>query len=426
VTTLVSGNGVPASPADSPVLSRDGTRVLFRTEEQLTGGDTDSLHDVYVWNSGVTSLVTGPGVTDIGASFPVAFSADGSRAYVRSVDQLLSADVDNAYDLYEWSGGTLRLLSPGPGVGASEPTFLAAADDGSHVLFATAEQLAAADTDVRLDVYERTATATTLVSAGGTGVDDIDTALVSADGSRAFFVTSEQLVAEDTDTALDVYERSAGETRLVSVGGGTGNVDLAAVSADGSRAVLTTGLSLVPADTEARADVYLATLEPDPPPSPPPPAPAAPPPAPPPPPPPSAATSEAVRAGAARPVRYRLTMDAAGAVRMRLICVGRPRATCAGTVRLTTRNRQLRQVLIGRGSFSFTKPAKPQLTIVLTPAGRRLVREGAQRQAVLVVSTRVPGAKPSAFSATVTLVRARAQAARGSPGAARERSPGLG
>ena len=40
---------------------------------------------------------------------------------------------------------------------------------------------------------------------------------VSADGSRAFFWTNEQLTSDDNNTVSDVYERSGGTTTLVSV-----------------------------------------------------------------------------------------------------------------------------------------------------------------------------------------------------------------
>ena len=45
----------------------------------------------------------------------------------------------------------------------------------------------------------------------------------SADGTRVFFTTDEQLVTADTDSSGDVYERSGGTTTLVSTGPAGGN-----------------------------------------------------------------------------------------------------------------------------------------------------------------------------------------------------------
>ena len=40
----------------------------------------------------------------------------------------------------------------------------------------------------------------------------------SSDGRRVFFSTAEPLVAADTDSALDEYERFRGHTTLITVG----------------------------------------------------------------------------------------------------------------------------------------------------------------------------------------------------------------
>ena len=54
----------------------------------------------------------------------------------------------------------------------------------------------------------------------------------STDGTRVFYTTTESLVSADTDTAVDVYERSGGQTALVmklhhSLTDGVGGMDIA-------------------------------------------------------------------------------------------------------------------------------------------------------------------------------------------------------
>ena len=48
--------------------------------------------------------------------------------------------------------------------------------------------------------------------SGGNGVAEAFFDATSADGSRAFFDTDEQLVAGDTDASFDLYERRGGTT----------------------------------------------------------------------------------------------------------------------------------------------------------------------------------------------------------------------
>ena len=114
------------------------------------------------------------------------------------------------------------------------------------MLYETEEKVLAQDTDADVDVYDSAGT-TALVSTGPTGGNgpvDAFFADVSEDGARAFFTTAESLVATDSDSVTDVYERAGGSTSVVSHGssGGNGpfNASFAAASADGATAIFTT------------------------------------------------------------------------------------------------------------------------------------------------------------------------------------------
>jgi hypothetical protein len=285
-TTLVSigptgGNSIPpvGGPATLDTISRDGTRAFFHTVESLVASDTDTVADVYERAGGTTTLIsTGPGASGgngpYGVSFAVA-SADGSRVIFMSDEALVDADADtclsgpcNLTDIYERAGGTTTLVSTGPtgGNGRFSAFLNAVSQDATHVFFSTAEALVSGDTDNNLfDVYDRSGGTTTQISVGPTGgngdysVNGVNG--LSADGTRAFFTTDERLVASDTDSTNDVYERAGGATSLVSTGPDGGNRTFAAtfadVSADGSRVFFKTNEPLVSADTDAGAsDVY--------------------------------------------------------------------------------------------------------------------------------------------------------------------------
>ena len=103
----------------------------------------------------------------------------------------------------------LELVSTGPagGNGAADSEFRGASSDGARVFFETDESLVSSDTDTRIDVYERSGGQTTLIStgpAGGNGDFGAGFADVSADGAHVFFATREALVSADDDTAQDV------------------------------------------------------------------------------------------------------------------------------------------------------------------------------------------------------------------------------
>ena len=104
----------------------------------------------------------------------------------------------------------------------SAANFFGAAADGSVVLFVTPDQLVPEDTDTAVDIYARRGAHLELVSvpapgAPGSGAGQISPRKVSADGSSVVFQTNEALSPDDVDEDNpDLYERSGGVTRLVS------------------------------------------------------------------------------------------------------------------------------------------------------------------------------------------------------------------
>ena len=250
--------------------SQDASRVFFQTDEPLVFDDANQREDIYERSGGITRLVsTGSGTGQQFDNWPVLedISADGTRAFFTTYDSLVVSDADSKLDVYERSAGTTTLVSTGPGAtGGSGPyvaTFAGASADGSRVFFITKEQLVNADTDAAEDVYERSAGTTTLVSTGPAGGSspafNAGFGATSQDGTRVFFTTADSIVSGDTDGSLDIYERSGGTTTLISVGtgaDGSDNVAFVGVTADGARVLFTTSESLIASDTDSTKDIY--------------------------------------------------------------------------------------------------------------------------------------------------------------------------
>src|SRR3954462_1862718 len=105
----------------------------------------------------------------------------------------------------------------------SSANFFGAAADGSVVYFVTSDQLLPEDTDTAADIYARRGADLELVSvpapgAPGSGAGQISPRKVSADGRTVVWETQQSLSPDDTDDGnTDLYERTGGETRLVSI-----------------------------------------------------------------------------------------------------------------------------------------------------------------------------------------------------------------
>ena len=202
-------------------------------------------------------------------------SVSGNRAIFSTDTALTADDMDSAKDIYAREGGTTTLLSTGStgGNGTFSPFVTGASDDLSAVQFHTREQLVPEDTDDQSDVYLNAGGSTSLVSVGTAfspvwGFRDH----IAEDGSRSWFIAEEQLTADDTDPYPDIYERRSGTTKLISrntpihrdfevfIPGG--DPAFVGASADGTRVFFKTENEVTPDDVDpnrcyvAEEDVY--------------------------------------------------------------------------------------------------------------------------------------------------------------------------
>lgn len=278
VTTVSVVEPPATEPQDAAYfegVSDDGSHVIFSSSAPFSTADSDGDRDLYDRSGGQTSLVSAP---ESGAPAPPDFggiSPDGSQVWFSTAEPLVGSDSDASVDVYERSAGQTTLVSvPAPGGNSNSDDIYFVNAVAGHVLMKTGAQLTASDTDADADLFERTAGQTLLVSAPGTGAAggsfEADFARVSNDGKRIFFTTYERLTDADNDADSDVYVRADGATTLLSPrSGGAGDtpeVSLDDISGDGLVAALGTTEQLTSDDTDLARDLYLSrTTLPDPP-----------------------------------------------------------------------------------------------------------------------------------------------------------------
>jgi hypothetical protein len=236
----VSGAVTGANVLGVALVSDDGSRVYFTATGVLAsnlGANGASAaagdHNLYVWTrdashpEGEMRFVT---KLDTGGNFQA--TDDGRYLVFATNDPLIDhgpqADTDTASDVYRYdaeTGELLRLSTDFDGEGGNEPgqdanftSVGAMSDDGSSVVFMTAESLALNDTNGTVDTYLWHDGRVSLISSGRPSDDQAAVlnnpfgsvpqiqAVISPSGNDVYFTTTAQLVPGDVDTVMDTYD----------------------------------------------------------------------------------------------------------------------------------------------------------------------------------------------------------------------------
>jgi hypothetical protein len=291
-------------PAIYQTASTDGSRVFFRTDEQLVDDDTDADADVYMYDTTLPdtdshnlTLITPPSGEPL---FGVVGGAsdDGHYVYIMSVTGSGNFGID------AWHDGTLTRVGevPSPtsltlGLGSTwniETMVTRVSPDGKSLLFSSESgaglngddhgscpagelpgcaevYLYRADTDTLTCVScnpdgTPPTTDATYIARTGTSASGTGTYLnhpVSSDGNRVFFETGEPLVPEDLNgKKFDVYEYDvpSGTLHLISSGASDDDSHFLDATPSGNDVFFTTNERLLRWDNDNSYDLYDARV----------------------------------------------------------------------------------------------------------------------------------------------------------------------
>lgn len=161
-----------------------GQFLVFASYAQLTANDTDAAKDVYRYDAEVGSLER----VSLGEE---GYSSNGNGAF--DADIAVGQRGESVKSQYELAN---RAIS----------------EDGSRIVFSSAERLSPAVVNGLTNVYEWHANEAaagggnvSLIS-GGTGETPAEDPVISPQGNDVFFVTTVGLVPQDTDGEADIYD----------------------------------------------------------------------------------------------------------------------------------------------------------------------------------------------------------------------------
>lgn len=271
----------PYAPGDPGVqgvlgMSDSGSTVYFVASAVLAAGASAGAMNLYVARDGAIEFIAELGSED-GGDWTASFEArtarvtpDGAHLAFLSTASLtgydntdaITGERDRELFVYDADEGRLVCVSCNPGgvrptgsasipVGTNsnyEPRILS--DDGSRVLFDSTDALVAADDNGKQDVYEYVDGRPQLISTGTSG-DASALVDISPQGRDVFFTTRSRLVATDRDDASDIYDARLG-------GGFPTPVGSLPCSGEACRGPLGSPAALAPVATASRVGEGLA------------------------------------------------------------------------------------------------------------------------------------------------------------------------
>ncbi|WP_426574637.1 DUF4214 domain-containing protein [Aquihabitans sp. McL0605] len=257
-TEVVSKNAAGAEADDTVMvkgISADGNRVLFESSATNLIAGPHTAHDLFIRDRKANTLeranVDPNGQLSEVYDYQASMDESGYRVAWVSADEKVWTR--NTF----YPGTTQRVDVSSAEVGANGISYQAAiSGDGNHVVFTSyGSNLIANDTNTWADVFERTvSTGTTVRASLGFGSSQAsknsNTGSVSKDGRYvAFLSDATDLVAGDTNLATDVFVHDLVNdvTQRVSLGAtsiqGNGHANSPHISADGQSVLFRSGAS---------------------------------------------------------------------------------------------------------------------------------------------------------------------------------------
>ena len=274
VVSQISVGGLYSCGANFPEakVSRDGSRVVFNTMSRLLPEDPwYCSNDLYEWTpgGGLRLLTWRQGTDDDqnthGPEAPFALSDDGSRVVYMTDQRLAPTDTDhNQEDLYALQGSSLEHLTDNPnGPDADKYVYTwRASGDASSVLVIGGDQFVPGHGGPYLWTPRHGWQTADPGQDGAFG--DLQSILLSHDGSRLVFDTPFPLLPDDT-IGSDVYSLSdAGVVARISnapapaPGMTPASSELDAISRDGRTVVFHTDWAFSAIDQNSSRDIYRA------------------------------------------------------------------------------------------------------------------------------------------------------------------------
>jgi Tol biopolymer transport system component len=214
-TQVTATSGV--STHYNPSINADGTRVVFYSTHDLTGGNPDNNSEIFLWTAGfgVAQVTTTTG----GGSDSPSISADGNKIAFVSTSNPTGGNPDGNYEIFLWTSGSgFTQVTATTGGYNWQPSISA---DGNKIAFRSTRNLTGGNPDSNPEIFLWTAVFGFAQLTTTTAGDSSDLSL-NTDGTRIAFVSTSNLTGGNSDGNPEIFLAGSPSVELDAVGSGPG------------------------------------------------------------------------------------------------------------------------------------------------------------------------------------------------------------
>ncbi|TAN35413.1 hypothetical protein EPN27_03925, partial [Patescibacteria group bacterium] len=245
----------------SPSINSDGTKIAFQSDRNLTGGNLDGNTEIFLWTqgSGFTQLTTTTGGYNTSASI----NADGTKIVFYSTNNLTGGNADGNYEIFLWTQGSgITQLTASTGGDNREPSINA---DGTKIAFESDRDLTGGNPDGNWEIFLWTQGSGITQLTASTGGDNREPS-INADGRKIAFYSTNNLTGGNPDGNYEIFlwTQGSGFTQLTTTTGSGSDNFSPSINSDGTKIAFESSSDLTGGNTDHNYEIFLATLNPHP------------------------------------------------------------------------------------------------------------------------------------------------------------------
>jgi uncharacterized repeat protein (TIGR01451 family) len=254
-TSLLGANTVPS-------ISADGTRIAFVSHSDLTGGNADSNHEIFLYDTVTNSFTQVTHTTGGSGNSGPSLSSDGTRIAFSSDRNLTGGNAELNTEIYFYDTGTnsFTQVTNTPVFPSDGPSI---SGNGTRVAFESSTDLTGGNADHNNEIFLYNLTTnsfTQVTNTMGTSAPfpaSFEPSL-SADGTRIAFFSSGDLTGGNADANFEVFLYDTITNLITQVTNTTSaSGPQSAINADGTRIALATNQNLTGGNADANFEIFI-------------------------------------------------------------------------------------------------------------------------------------------------------------------------